>query len=208
MSLRKFAPGKAVLEMLGQQAHHLVSAADILAQMGTADRNTRKELNKQLHEVENLADDATHEVLQKVAQSFVLPYDREDIYAMTNEIDDIIDLIDEAGDNMVLYRVGPLPEMALELIEIITKCADLTNDAMQQISSMGDHTREYWLAINQLENQGDKTYRKLMRQIFADDEANPLDVLKVKFVVDALEAAIDSFETLASLVEGIAIKES
>lgn len=208
MSIRKFAPGKAVLEMLGQQAQHLNSAADILAQMGTADRSSRKDLNKQLHEVENLADDATHEVLQKVAQSFVLPYDREDIYAMTNEVDDIIDLIDEAGDNMVLYRVGPLPEKALELIEIITKCAELTSDAMKQISSMGDHTREYWLAINQLENQGDKTYRALMREIFAEDEANPLEVLKIKFVVDALEAAIDSFENLASLVEGIAIKES
>ncbi|WP_216379077.1 DUF47 domain-containing protein [Arcanobacterium phocae] len=208
MSLSKFAPGKAVLEMFAKQANHIVSAAEILAQMGTADRSTRKDLNKRLHQVENLADDGTHDVLQKVAHSFVLPYDREDIYGLVSTVDDIVDLIDEAGDNMVLYRVNELPEKALEMIDIISKCAVLTNDAMKLIASMGEHTKKFALEINQLENQGDKIYRKLMREIFADDDANALEVLKIKFVVDALEAAIDSFETLAVSIEGIAIKES
>ncbi|WP_216380910.1 DUF47 domain-containing protein [Arcanobacterium phocae] len=208
MSLSKFAPGKAVLEMFAKQANHIVSAAEILAQMGTADRSTRKDLNKRLHQVENLADDGTHDVLQKVAHSFVLPYDREDIYSLVSTVDDIVDLIDEAGDNMVLYRVNELPEKALEMIDIISKCAVLTNDAMKLIASMGEHTKKFALEINQLENQGDKIYRKLMREIFADDDANALEVLKIKFVVDALEAAIDSFETLAVSIEGIAIKES
>lgn len=208
MSLSKFAPGKAVLEMFAKQANHIVSAAEILAQMGTADRSTRKDLNKRLHQVENLADDGTHDVLQKVAHSFVLPYDREDIYGLVSTVDDIVDLIDEAGDNMVLYRVNELPEKALEMIDIISKCAVLTNDAMKLIASMGEHTKIFALEINQLENQGDKIYRKLMREIFADDDANALEVLKIKFVVDALEAAIDSFETLAVSIEGIAIKES
>lgn len=208
MSLSKFAPGKAVLEMFAKQANHIVSAAEILAQMGTADRSTRKDLNKRLHQVENLADDGTHDVLQKVAHSFVLPYDREDIYGLVSTVDDIVDLIDEAGDNMVLYRVNELPEKALEMIDIISKCAVLTNDAMKLIASMGEHTKKFALEINQLENQGDKIYRKLMREIFTNDDANALEVLKIKFVVDALEAAIDSFETLAVSIEGIAIKES
>ncbi|WP_157672843.1 DUF47 domain-containing protein [Arcanobacterium phocae] len=197
-----------MLEMFAKQANHIVSAAEILAQMGTADRSTRKDLNKKLHQVENLADDGTHDVLQKVAHSFVLPYDREDVYALVSTVDDIVDLIDEAGDNMVLYRVNELPEKALEMIDIISKCAVLTNDAMKLIASMGEHTKKFALEINQLENQGDKIYRKLMREIFADDDANALEVLKIKFVVDALEAAIDSFETLAVSIEGIAIKES
>ncbi|WP_113722442.1 DUF47 domain-containing protein [Arcanobacterium haemolyticum] len=197
-----------MLEMFAKQANHIVSAAEILARMGGADRSTRKELNKKLHEVENLADDGTHDVLQKVAHSFVLPYDREDVYALVSTVDDIVDLIDEAGDNMVLYRIGHLPEKALELIEIINKCAVITNEAMKEIASMGDHTKKFWMEINQLENQGDIVYRKLMREIFADDDANAMEVLKIKFVVDALEAAIDSFETLAVSIEGIAIKES
>lgn len=143
-----------------------------------------------------------------MAHSFVLPYDREDVYALVSTVDDIVDLIDEAGDNMVLYRIGHLPEKALELIEIINKCAVITNEAMKEIALMGDHTKKFWMEINQLENQGDIVYRKLMREIFADDDANAMEVLKIKFVVDALEAAIDSFETLAVSIEGIAIKES
>ncbi|MFY9262333.1 MAG: DUF47 family protein [Actinomycetaceae bacterium] len=208
MAINKFAPGRAVLEKIGLQAAHIVSAADLLSQMASVDRSSRTELNKQLHKVENLADAAAYEVREKIAESFVLPYDREDIYAMTNYIDDIVDLIDEAGDNMVMFRIGILPPLAIEMVDIVSKCAVATNEEMQKINKMGKHTQDYWIEINQLENQADKIYRKLMRKIFADDEANALEVLRTKCVVDALEAAIDAFESLAAVVEGIALKES
>lgn len=208
MGLRKFAPGKAVLNSISLQAEYIVQAAEILSQIGAADRNTRVELNQKLHEIENLADDANHDVLRKVGKSFVLPYDREDMHELISLIDDVIDLIDEAGDNTVLYRIGHLPEKAIELIEIIRQCAELTRDAMADLSSIDESTREYWVAINQLENQGDTTYRSLIADLFNGDNVDAMEVLKIKFVVDALEAAIDSFENLANVVESIAIKES
>ena len=66
---------------------------------------------------------------------------------------------------------------------------------------------EYWIEINRLENEGDKHYRRILAKLFSG-EYDALTVMKLKDVVDALEAAIDAFETVANIVEQIAVKES
>lgn len=207
MGIGKFSGGSSVIELIAAQSEHLVRSADALAAVASADRASRIELNVKLHDVEHAADDASHKVLQKINQSFVLPFDRDDLYNLTQVMDDCVDLIDEAGDNMVLFKVGVLPDEALELIEIIKQQAQLTRDAMQKINVINDATRDYWLAINGLENRGDAVYRNLVSQIF-DSGRETIDIFKMKLVIDALEAAIDRFEALAAIVETIAIKES
>ncbi|MDY5585442.1 MAG: DUF47 family protein [Arcanobacterium sp.] len=202
-----FNSGKLVLQLIAEQAKLLVNAANVLNQVANAAPEERGELNKQLHEVENQADEASHKVQNQINQSFVLPYDRTDLFALTSMIDDCVDLIDESGDNMVLYKVGSLPEEAIKLVEIIEKCAERTAEAMTHLSKLDDNMRAYWVGINELENHGDTIYRGLISKLF-EDESNPMAVLKMKFVIDRLESAIDRFENLAGLVESIAIKES
>ena len=160
-----------------------------------------------LHSIEHEADEATHAVLKKINSSFVLPYDREDLFDLTGIIDDCVDMIDEAGDNMVLYGVDFLPEKALKQVEIIGECAIATEQAMKHLDKITDKTRVFWVELNQLENHGDSIYRSLISDLFNDPEADPMTVLKMKFVVDCFEAAIDRFENLAAVVETIAIKE-
>jgi uncharacterized protein Yka (UPF0111/DUF47 family) len=66
---------------------------------------------------------------------------------------------------------------------------------------------EYWIEINRLENTGDKSYRRILANLF-NGELEALEVMKLKDVVEALEGAIDAFETVANIVEQIAVKES
>ncbi|WP_124055354.1 DUF47 domain-containing protein [Arcanobacterium ihumii] len=207
MGLRKFSGGPTVTQLIADQSEHLVRAANVLAQVASAEPEARAELNKTLHDIENDADEACHRVLQKVNSSFVLPYDREDLFSLTSLIDDCVDLIDESGDNMVLYKVASLPTEAHKLVDIINDCARITFDALSKVDSIDEHMRAYWVEINQLENHGDTVYRGLISEIFSSSE-NPMEVLKMKFVLDKLESAIDRFETLAAVVETIAIKES
>ncbi len=202
-----FNSGKLVLKLIADQAKLLVDAAQVLTKVANATPEERVELNKQLHEVENRADEASHKVQHQINQSFVLPYDRIDLFALTSMIDDCVDLIDESGDNMVLYKAGALPEEALKLVEIIEKCAQRTAEAMTRLHKLDDAMRSYWVGINELENHGDTIYRSLISKLF-DDETDPMAVLKMKFVIDRLESAIDRFENLAGLVETIAVKES
>lgn len=206
--MAKFGSGKAVFQLISEQAQHLVSAANILSQVAHATPSQRADLNLQLHDVENKADEANHKVQHLINNSFVLPYDRIDLYALVALIDDCVDLIDEAGDNIVLYGVQELPEEALKLVQIINECAETTTNALSNLKKLDEKTRAYWVGINQLENHGDTIYRSLISRLFNNDTAEPMEVLKMKFVVDKLESAIDSFENLAALVESITVKES
>ncbi len=84
--------------------------------------------------------------------------------------------------------------------------SELTADAMPRLRSMKD-LAEYWIEINRLENQGDQVYRRLLAELF-DGDLKATAILKLKDVVEGLEAAIDAFETVAHTVESIAVKES
>ena len=65
----------------------------------------------------------------------------------------------------------------------------------------------YWIEVNRLENTGDKSYRRMLANMFYGD-LEALEVLKLKDIVHSLESAIDAFETVANVVEQIAVKES
>ncbi|KGF05599.1 DUF47 domain-containing protein [Arcanobacterium sp. S3PF19] len=205
--MSKFSGGKAIFRLFSEQADHLQTAADALTLVANATPEERVELNAKLHKIENKADEASHAVQHLINKSFVLPYDRIDLFTLCQTIDDCVDLIDEAGDNMVLYKVGELPRGAHKLVQIISECAAATTQAMHRLNKLDDTMRAYWVGINQLENHGDTVYRSLISDLFSAD-GHPMELLKMKFVIDKLESAIDRFEHLAGVVESIALKES
>ncbi|AWE43037.1 MULTISPECIES: DUF47 family protein [unclassified Actinobaculum] len=207
MALRKFSKSDSLFELLTTQSQHLIEAADLLGQIIAADPQDRTDLNTKLHEVEHRADDACHTVLKKVNQSFVLPFDREDLYDLTSVTDTCVDLMDEAGDDLILFKPSALPDGVNLQVAILRECAQLTHEAMGKLASIDKTTRDYWVQVNQLENEGDQVYRAMMADLF-EGGTDALEVMKVKLVLDAMENAIDSFEELSAVVETIAIKES
>ena len=196
----------AFFDLLATSAGHLVRGADLLVRMLGADRTQRVQLAEKLHQVEHDADESTRDFLSRLNQTFVTPFDRDDMHALANGIDDCMDAIDEAGDLMVLYKVGVLPTGVADLVAVLRRCAELTAEAMPRLRSMTD-LREYWVEVDRLERQADRAYRRLVADLF-DHEEDPITIIKVKGVLDALEEAADAFERLANGVEAIALKES
>ena len=138
--------------------------------------------------------------------TFVTPFDREDIYALASGLDDVMDHMEEAVDLVLLYEVESLPAEFAEQVEVIRQCADLTAETMPSLKSMKD-LEDYWIEINRLENTADKHYRRILTMLFGG-QYEALEVLKLKDIVDSLEAAVDAFESVANTVEQIAVKES
>jgi uncharacterized protein Yka (UPF0111/DUF47 family) len=114
--------------------------------------------------------------------------------------------MEEAVDLVLLYEVEDLPKELANQVEVLQRCAELTADAMPRLRTMKD-LEEFWIEINRLENAGDKSYRRILAKLFSG-KYEALEVLKLKDIVDSLEAAIDAFETVANIVEQIAVKES
>jgi len=195
----------AFYTLLTQQAVHLVNGAGLVAEL-LDEGGDRKDLSKRMRDAEHEADETTHEVVRRVNSTFVTPFDREDIYALSSALDDVMDYMEEAVDMVVLYDVEALPGGVADQIEVLQRCSELTAEAMPRLQSMKD-LEEYWIEINRLENAGDKSYRRMLAKLFSG-QYEALEVLKLKDVVDALEKAIDGFERVANIVEQIRGKES
>ncbi|GAB2463650.1 DUF47 family protein [Promicromonospora xylanilytica] len=194
-------------DLLAALAQHLVRGSSLLAELLGADKAGREKLAEEMHEVEHLADDATHSIMRRLNQTFVTPFDREDISGLASALDDCMDEMDEAADLIVLYKVGGLPDRVSEQVQVLQRCAELTAEAMPRLRSM-DKLADYWVEVNRLENQADKLHRKLIAQLFDDLAGDPVQLMKLKEIVDVLENAADSFEKVANMVETIALKES
>jgi len=193
-------------DLFAASAKHLVTGANLLGEMLGADRPTRKEIGKAIAEAEHAADDATHTIMRRLNQTFVTPFDRDDIYNLASSLDDCMDYMDEAADLIVLYKVDELPARVSDQVQVLQRAAELTADAMPRLRSM-DSLSEYWVEVNRLENQADKIHRKLLAQMF-DEIADPILLMKLKEIVEKLEDAADAFEKVANTVETIALKES
>jgi predicted phosphate transport protein (TIGR00153 family) len=184
----------------------LVEATTVLAEVIGSDQTRREELAQRMEEIEHAGDESAHAVMRRLNSSFVTPFDREDIYQLASRLDDCLDLMQAAVDLMVLYRVGTLPAAVSELVQVLTRQAELTADAMPRLRSLSD-LADYWVEINRLENQADSVYRRLLVKLF-DGEYDAIEIMKHKEIIETLEEAADAFEHVAHTVETIAVKES
>ncbi|WP_110208874.1 DUF47 domain-containing protein [Nocardioides daejeonensis] len=192
-------------DLFAESAQHLVTGAGLLAEM-MADGANREEVAARMRDAEHEADETTHAIVRRVNSTFVTPFDREDIYDLASGLDDVMDEMDEAVDLILLYEIEHLPAELSAQVEVLQRCAELTAAAMPRLQAMKD-LDEYWIEINRLENAGDKSYRRILANLFSG-KYEALEVMKLKDVVEALEGGIDAFETVANIVEQIAVKES
>ena len=205
MALRFRPVDTAFYDLFSEQAQHLVVGAALLAEM-LSETAVHDDVAARMRQAEHEADETTHALFKRVNSTFVTPFDREDIYALASGLDDVMDFMEEAVDLTMLYEVAHLPSELAEQVDVLQRCAELTAEAMPQLRSMKG-LEEYWIEINRLENAGDKNHRRILAKLFSG-EFKTIEVLKLKDIVEALEGAIDAFESVANIVEQIALKES
>ena len=205
MPLRFRPVDASFYDLFTRLANQLVKGAELLAEM-LGEGADRAAIAERMREEEHLADESTHDIIRRVNQTFVTPFDREDIYSLASGLDDVMDFMEEAVDLVLLYEVQELPSALAEQVDVIQRCAELTAEIMPRLKSMKD-LDEYWIEINRLENAGDKQYRRILTKLFSG-QYEALEVLKLKDIVDSLEHAIDAFETVANTIEQIAVKET
>lgn len=206
MGLRLTPRDSSFYDLFAVSAAHLVEGSHELTKLLGVERSEREAVAARLRDLEHDADESTHAIMRKVNSSFITPFDREDLYRLASNLDDCMDMMEAAADLIVLYRIGDLPDGISAQVDVLARMSELTAEAMPRLRSMQDLS-EYWIEINRLENQADQIYRRLLAELFNNGE-DAITVLKLKEVIDELEAAADAFETVAHTVESIAVKES
>jgi len=192
-------------QLFAEAANNLTIAARLMVDL-ISDTSDREQIAEKMRACEHLGDDKTHAIMRRLNESFITPFDREDIYRLASNLDDVMDFMEAAADLVVLYQIERLPKEVIRQVEVLERAAELTAEAMPNLKSLRNLS-EYWIEINRLENQADQVYRRLVAKLFSGDY-DALTVLKLKEVVDQLENAADAFEHVANTIEAIAIKES
>ncbi|MGH3373970.1 MAG: DUF47 domain-containing protein [Actinoallomurus sp.] len=205
MRIRLTPRDQTFYDLFTESARNILMGSRLLTELFNEDAD-REAIAEKMRACEHAGDECVHRIMQRMNQTFVTPFDRQDIHRLAGEMDDVMDFMEAAADLVVLYQLDELPRGMIGQVEVLERSAELTAEAMPRLKSMRD-LEEYWIEINRLENQGDQVYRRLLAHLFGGS-FDALTVLKLKEVVDQLEQAMDAFEHVANTVETIAVKES
>ena len=163
-----------------------------------------RELAREILKAEQEGDRVTHEIIKRLNSTFVTPIDREDIYGLATQLDDIVDYIEEVADFLGLYRIEAPMEQAQELAAILSQASRAVAGAIPRLRSFRD-IHHYTVEINRLENDGDRVVRQALASLF-ERGIDPMMVIRWKDIFERLEDAIDSTETAVNIMAGIIIK--
>jgi predicted phosphate transport protein (TIGR00153 family) len=199
-----FAPReREFFDLFEEAGANIVRASELLERL-LDEWPDHGELARDVRDCEHEGDRITHDIIQRLNQTFVTPIDREDIYALASALDDIVDYIEEVSDFLGLYRIEATLEKAIEMGRILHESARAIAGAIPRLRTFKD-INHYTVEVNRLENEGDRVMREALASLF-EQGIDPMLVIRWKDIFERLEDAIDSTETAANILEGIVIK--
>ena len=186
-------------------ARQLTKSAEKLKQL-FADPAHLEQHFAEIKAIEHEADNITHEITGRLNRSFVTPLDREDIFALAQHLDDVVDLVDGAARRAHMFHVRETREPALRLSDTLLRATKDLQEAVLAIKQpriVAQQSR----AVKRLEEEGDAIYQQAVAELFAGTP-DPLDVIKWKEIYDTIERALDQCQAVANVLESISIKNS
>ena len=160
-----------------------------------------------LQEIEHHGDDMTHDIIRMLNQTFITPFDREDIHALTSSLDDVLDYVNSAATRMKLYRITTPPPAAADLAGLIVKQSEELSKAVSLLEEEHQKVLDHCVVVNQLENEADRVSRQAIAELF-EYEKDPIQLIKIKELYEVLETATDKAEDAANVLEAVVLKSA
>jgi predicted phosphate transport protein (TIGR00153 family) len=203
MALRWLSRDETFFDLFNQAADNVWQAARLLKALMDDYRDVERQAAA-IKALEDRGDEMTHTIIERLNRTFVVPIDREDIFALAKQLDDVLDWIEAAAARMAVYRIPHSTPEACELAHIIVSECEAVVEAVRHLRAL-DKLEGPVQEINRLENLADHVQRDAIARLFAT-ASDPIDVIKWKEVYETLEEATDQGEHVAHLLEGIHAK--
>lgn len=204
--LRRLLPREDnFFEMFIALADNIHHGSEVLVEMFQKDDGAEKYAER-IKDLEHAGDNLTHTLFTRLNQTFVTPFDREDIQMLSSRIDDVLDLIDAAASRMVTYKIARVRPGVAGLAQVLY---DATRQVTVVVRALGKHDQvlDKCIEINRLENESDRLSRLLIAQLF-DEEKDPVQIIKWKEIIEVIEAAVDKCEDVANVIETVTLKNA
>lgn len=182
------------------------NAAECARRLREVIANGGEDGHEGIKDCERRGDEITRTILQRLNSTFVTPFDREDIHALAEELDDVVDDIQTVSELLLLTKPkSPLAEMG-EQAELLVRMAEENETLIGRLESM-KNVQPHLDAIDRLESEGDAVYRRILARLYSG-ELDALEVLRLKGIVEALEGALNTIEDISDVVESIVLKHA
>ncbi|MCI0489463.1 MAG: DUF47 family protein [Blastocatellia bacterium] len=201
--MRLFPRDEKYFSLLNQLASKVKEGGDIFAKI-FADYSNSANYAQQIKDIELACDDLAAKITQKLNSSFITPIDREDIYLLITELDDVIDMINDLARRFEIYGISALKPESAEIANLLSRATVEIESAfamLERHEGVGEHCRN----VKQIEKRADSLYNEAVRRLFRE-EKDPIEIIKWMAIYEELENSIDRCKDVAEALEAVVVK--
>jgi len=205
VKLRLFPQEPAGLNLLAQLARQIVLATGTLSEILGAPASENERLVEDMHNHEAKCAELHFALLTHMRTTFVTPLPREDMYALSRYLNEAMEKLDAAAELVSLYKLDRLPKRAADQLEIISRQAELTVDAMRNLDNLDD-LEDYWIEILRLAKRAERSHRVWVADML--NEMKAARYARTRDIADELVGVTRDMRRIATQVGSIIVKES
>jgi predicted phosphate transport protein (TIGR00153 family) len=204
-SLQPTAQDTDLLVLFGRAGSNLRRVGELLDRlmMGWPEAHA---LREDIMDCEHVGDRITHDLIHQLLTSSPKTFDRDDVLALAASLDDVIDLAEEVSDYLGLYQIEAPMDAAQQLASVLREACAYLADALSGLDDVAALS-PLLAEIHRLEHEGDRIVRDAFASLFVGG-VDPTVIIRWKDLFERLENSIDSCETAAHILEGIAVKQA
>jgi predicted phosphate transport protein (TIGR00153 family) len=190
-------------------SENILAGADMLLELvRTDDHVLRTDLYHRIKQLETKGDNLLVKLFDELNNTFITPFDREDINALGEELDDVVDGINSAAKRIVLYQPTKLPAQTAQMVVHLRECCVLLHKVMGHMGILKKdprHAKEISAKLHIEENHVDDLYEQFLIELFSH-EKNAIELIRLKEVIQEIERATDKADSVGKRIKIIAVK--
>jgi uncharacterized protein len=196
-------------EILARDTANLEKAVKIFADIArSSSLEERRVKVLELKAVEHDGDMITREVFDALNQSFITPFDRDDLQSIAIDLDNILDYLEGAAQYLVLFELHDSPDALRQFADILVKMVQEIDTATSLMWDLANEkqVRETVVKVSELENQADALHNTVVADLFKATGRNPVEILKWREVYSSLEEAADACRDYSNILANVVVK--
>ena len=207
--LKKLLPKEDVFFDLFEQQAEAIGRGLQLFEVLIKEYSRLEELNVKIKAIEDESDEIAHKIYNLLNNTFVTPFDREDIRLLAHRMDDVMDLTEKVSARMQLFDLAAPPVNTDRMLVIIRNAFDKITSAIRMLREQKNYKTilQLCVEVNSLENEGDTVLRESLADLFRET-SDPVYLIKAKEIYESLEEATDRCEDLANILETLLLKNA
>lgn len=195
-------------DLFDKQAENMVQTAEFYKKIVDENAFTPENV-RAMHEKEHYGDELAHIIINTLNETFITPFDREDIMALTNHMDDVVDGIYMITNRFALYKITKPSEPSKKMADVLARATKALQKAVASLRNkkLMKETLTQCVEINRLENEADVIRDEAISGLF-ENEKDAIMIIKQKELYEQAENVADFCEHTANVVESILVKNN